>query len=133
MRKAARDQGFTLIEVIVAIAMLAFGLGSLLEGIALGWRGSRAAQMELSALQVAKARLEAAGIETPLTEGRWSGSTSDGFSWTLTCTRHVDERVTADLGIPTGYWTTVEVGWRPAPWSRPRSLVLASFRIGQVE
>lgn len=126
-----REQGFTLIETLVAIVVLSLAMVFLLEGLALGWRGWRAAQLEMAALQIAQARLAAAGIETPLFEGRAEGTTPDGFQWAVTTTRRAAPDQENVHLVPAGFWVVVEVAWRAGPWSRTRSLQLATFKLGR--
>ncbi|MCL4766558.1 MAG: prepilin-type N-terminal cleavage/methylation domain-containing protein [Hyphomicrobiaceae bacterium] len=125
---ARQEDGFTLIEIIVAIVVLSSVVVALLEGLSLGWRGARTAEMELAALSVAKARLASAGIETPLQEGRWTGTAADGFRWVVTAVREPAQD--APAAAPARYWVTVEVAWRAGPWSRTRSLELATLKLG---
>lgn len=128
---ARQDDGFTLIEVIVAIVVLAAVVVAMLEGLALGWRGVRAAEMELAALNFAKGRLARAGIESPLAEGRRSGTAADGLSWAVTTVRlPAPPDQDALAAAPVAYRVTVEVAWRAGPWSRARSLELTTVKIG---
>lgn len=130
---ARREDGFTLIETLVAIVVLSLALVALFEGLALGWRGTRAAQMEMAALQLAKSRLVAAGVETPLRDGHWSGTTSDGLTWAVTAARYSLSGQNVNSSVPPAYRVTVEVAWRAGQWGRSRTLQLSTLKLGALQ
>jgi general secretion pathway protein I len=80
---ARRPPGFTLLEVLVALAIGALALGALgaLVSEALGNVGH--AEEYIEATQRAQSRLEQVGTALPLTPGEQSGSDGGGFSWTV--------------------------------------------------
>ncbi|MCG2672812.1 prepilin-type N-terminal cleavage/methylation domain-containing protein [Bradyrhizobium sp. GCM10023182] len=68
-----RQRGFTLIEVLVAFAVLAIGLGALTAGIAAALRSDAKLQTKHILDRIAESRLEAAGRTTSLKNGRREG------------------------------------------------------------
>ncbi|PPD28397.1 MAG: hypothetical protein CTY20_10295 [Hyphomicrobium sp.] len=113
----SREAGFSLIETVVALAILALALGALYRNFDSGWRGVRRAEIEAEALEVAKSRLAATGIETPFVEGRQSGRTPDGVTWEVDVRRYVPARAqSAEVNAGTvgkvadAYWVTVRAG-----------------------
>ena len=66
---AGREDGFTLMETIVALIIFVACYVLIQQVLSLGWRGVSASQGELGALHVAQMRLAAAGVEAPLAEG----------------------------------------------------------------
>ena len=126
---AGADDGFTLIETIVALIIFVACYVLIQQGLALGWRGVSTSQGELKALHIAEARLAAAGVESPLSEGQQTGS-ENGYSWVVDVRRQTpefegDRRARAR---PTGYWVAVEVSWRDET-RRTRALELKSLKI----
>ncbi len=76
--------GFTLIEVLVALAIVVLALGSLLEIFSTSLRGVRRAEAYTEAVLLAESKLAAMGIETPLEEGGQRGRFDDRFRWRTT-------------------------------------------------
>ncbi|MBC9882119.1 prepilin-type N-terminal cleavage/methylation domain-containing protein [Bradyrhizobium sp. INPA01-394B] len=68
-----RQRGFTLIEVMVAFAVLAIGLGALTAGITAALRSDAKVQTRHVLDRIAESRLEAAGRATSLKSGRREG------------------------------------------------------------
>lgn len=78
-----RAQGFTLLEVLAAIALLAIafavGLGALGKAVQ---NGTRAAALN-TAVEHAQSLLAEQGLEAPLHEQTLTGQFDDGMAWTL--------------------------------------------------
>jgi general secretion pathway protein I len=134
-----RDGGFTLIEVLVSFAILVAAVSVLQGGFGGGWRGIRAADMETEALEIAKAKLAALGVETALEPGVTEGEAGDGFSWTSTIVQHeaapaIDANAdTAADQVPRGYWTTVQVRWNDGRGRDARQISLTTLKIRRLE
>jgi prepilin-type N-terminal cleavage/methylation domain-containing protein len=78
-----RDSGFTLVEAIVALAVLAVLSGTLLNLFSTALSSSRRAALLASATLLAQS--EVALAETgEWRDGVWSGETADGLRWTRT-------------------------------------------------
>jgi general secretion pathway protein I len=79
-----RDEaGFTLIEVLVAFAIVALVLASVYHAIAEAYRGEARAQVREQALAQARAHLETIGVEQQLAPGETTGSYATGMAWRL--------------------------------------------------
>ena len=79
-----RDEaGFTLIEVLVAFAIVALVLASVYHAITEAYRGEARAQVREQALAQARAHLETIGVEQQLAPGETTGSYSTGMAWRL--------------------------------------------------
>jgi general secretion pathway protein I len=78
------EAGFTLIEVVVAFAIVTIILAALYQAIAGAWRGYARVQVREETLALARAQLEAIGIEEPLQPGERTGTYATGVAWRLT-------------------------------------------------
>lgn len=81
-RSPPPDGGFTLIEVVAALAILAVVLGMAYRILGDGLGGVRRAEDRAAALAVAEARLAALGVEEPLVPGERTGVTA-GHAWRI--------------------------------------------------
>lgn len=93
MRPASRraPQGFMLIEVIVAFALLALALTFLLGSLSSAARQIRIADQSGRAALHAQSLLSQVGVGEPLQAGRRQGSLEDGrYRWTLDVSPYVD-------------------------------------------
>ena len=80
------QRGFALIEILVAFAILAIGLGAISAGIAVAMRSDGRTQTTRVALRLAQSRLETAGIVRPLAVGRSEGLAIPNYRWRETIT-----------------------------------------------
>lgn len=132
--RRARERGFTLIEVVVALALLGLVLAVLSDGLRTGLSSaSRAAAIE-PPLAVAQAKLAAVGITEPLATGTTRGEDARGLQWQLAVDEYDDSTLDAPAtdapGLPKLYRVTVTVTWQQG--GAPRSLSLATLRVGPV-
>lgn len=75
------ESGFTLVEVVVALAILAMSLGILLSVISNGIRQSDRAEKLARAGSLAQSLLAKLGTELPIQEGQIGGELAEGFRW----------------------------------------------------
>jgi general secretion pathway protein I len=80
------EQGFALLEILVAFVILALGLGAISTGVALAMRSDGRTQTGRVAFRVAQSRLEAAGFTEPLVPGHREGQIANNFRWQETIT-----------------------------------------------
>jgi prepilin-type N-terminal cleavage/methylation domain-containing protein len=84
------EAGFTLLEALVALAVLAIVGTAVLELAALGVRGVTRAGEEAQLARLAADLLETTdGLPAPPGEAR-SGTTNDGLSWQITSQRWIE-------------------------------------------
>jgi general secretion pathway protein I len=81
-----REDGFALLEVLVAFIVLAVGLGALFSGVATAIRTDGLMMSSRGAFRVAQSRLEAAGIADVLEEGQRAGIAANNYRWRETIT-----------------------------------------------
>jgi type II secretory pathway pseudopilin PulG len=79
-----RDAGFILVEVVVAFAIVTIILAALYQSVAGAYRGYARVQVREQTLALARAHLEAVGIEAPLDPGESTGTYATGVAWHLT-------------------------------------------------
>ena len=124
-----REKGFTLIEVVVAFALLSLILVTTFEIFSAGF--ARAAYLDdySRALVVAQSRLAAAGTEETLKEGEARGESEDHrFQWMVTIKRS-DEGTDPSKTPPSVYALyriDVTVAWRGSD-AREHSLGLSTL------
>lgn len=120
------QKGFSLLEVLVAFAILGVALGVLLQIFAGGMRNTALAEEYTQAALYAESILAAVGREAPLVAGEENGRINDKFAWRMMVTPYT-ESVPEDLpAIP--YRVSVEVFWKGTV--NTRSVVLDTLRLG---
>lgn len=89
----ARAAGFSLLEVLIAFALLAGGLTLLLGALSSAARNVGQAELRTRAVLHAESLLAAAGVAEPLPEGERSGQWEQGrYRWTLQVQPFVEPR-----------------------------------------
>jgi len=119
------SSGFTLIEVLVALAIAGLGLALLVAATSSGLESSVAAARYLQATSHAQSRLAQLGLTLPLKKGDYSGEEGDGFHWHV----HIADAISHASAGTALYPVTVTESWRNGP--RQKSLSLYSERVGQ--
>jgi prepilin-type N-terminal cleavage/methylation domain-containing protein len=127
-------RGFTLLEVLVALAIATLALGALFSATLTGLQSTQAASQYQQAVARARSHLTAAVHATPLTAGDWQGDDGGGFAWHLhvvpiarTVVRPISAAALNGIaGIPLSlYLVTVRITWRD------RQVRLETEQIGQ--
>ncbi|WP_158045300.1 type II secretion system protein [Skermanella pratensis] len=120
----ARRPGFSLIEVLVALAILGIALGAMMPRLSFGSLASERAERTEEAVMLAERLLVEVGRTIPMPSGTpVDGTTPDGFSWRLeTCCLRTMEDATgrSTAGIAD---IRVEVSWLSMRGSRNIALV----------
>ena len=83
----ARERGFTLLEVLAALMILALAFGALLRLVSSGLNGLGAAEDYASAVLLAESWLDGIGVEQPLGEGESTGAFNERFRWSASISR----------------------------------------------
>lgn len=117
--------GFTLIEVLVALAIAALGLGLLMAATGSGLESSVAAGRYTRAISHAQSRLAQIGLTLPLKRGESFGDEGDGFRWRV----HIDDPLAHGNGGSVAlYPVTVTESWQSG--AQQKKLSLYSERVG---
>ena len=128
-----RTSGFTLIEVVVAFALLTLVFAVGFEIFSGGLARAGALDERSRALEVARSHQAAAGMEEPLKEGQAQGEAADPrFRWTTTVTPY---EVTHDPALPPVrasyglYRVETRVDWQGAD-QKEHTISLATLQLG---
>jgi general secretion pathway protein I len=124
-------RGFTLIEVLVAMALLGIGLGALFELFSGGLRSARISEEYTKATWYGKARMEEILSGKDFSEGTTEGTFESGYAWTSEVKRATPassgQKEGDDSDLPVDlFQISVRVTWTSG--TRERSLELESFR-----
>ena len=122
--------GFTLVEVIVAIAILAVALTALSNAIGTGLRQTGQAEKMAEAGSLAQALLARLGPEIPIGERQEAGQLPNGFRWRSSSREFgdADDRMQWPISA---FTVSVEVLWDDGV--RERSFVLTTLRLAPKE
>jgi general secretion pathway protein I len=121
------EAGFTLVEVIVALAILALGLSVLLGSISGSLRQTANATRMAEASALAQSLLAGVGPDLQIKPEQRSGQFPNGYRWHLTMQPYggVREREEWPVGA---YQISTEVEWEEGVGSR--SYALTTLRLG---
>jgi len=123
-----RQAGFTLIEVLVAFAILAVALGALLPQVSQTLKSVDRLERRERAALIAEGRLDALGAEIPVRPGEFEGQTDDGYTWraVICCAPPMNA---APNPMPLHlYRVALSVGWTEA--GRPAEIAVQTERLG---
>lgn len=128
MRRRQSQRGFSLLEVLVAFAILAVSLGVLLGIFSRATSATIASAQYSQAATLAESLLTLTGQEIALEEGAVSGATESGFSWELTMFELdlSEEFPTTTLSVM-AYRVNATVLWFDA--GHPRRLMLSTLKL----
>jgi general secretion pathway protein I len=128
MRRIEQDRtktsGFTLVEVLVALAIAGLGLGLLVAATGSGLQSSVAAARATQAVSHAQSRLAQVGVTVPLKKGDYTGDGGEGFRWRV----HVADPQTHGNADVVLYPVTVTEEWQDG--GEQKRLSLYSERAG---
>ena len=129
MTRSARalPHGFTLVEVLVALAILALVSSFVFDGLSgsLSWQGR--AQHEEAAASLAETTLNRVGGDILLRNGRQSGEAVGGYAWQVDIGDYDDDQTTTGARV-SAHLIEVAVTWTDD--RVPRHFRLQSVRLG---
>jgi general secretion pathway protein I len=119
-----RAQGFTLLEVLVALIVFALVFGILAQILRTGLRQSASAETTAAASLLARSQLARVGTELALEVGEVEGE-ADGMRWRTAI--ELAEAASEDTELAT-YQVQVTVAWGDD--QAPQEVTLTTLRIG---
>jgi general secretion pathway protein I len=126
------DRGFTLLEVVVALAIAALALVGLFRAGSAGLFSVDTAARAEEAVQRAQSHLAAVGRDAALVEGEFTGDDGGGYRWTVRVRPMTARQSLAQDGISSATTTLfnveVAISW-PARGGE-RSVMLRTLRVG---
>jgi general secretion pathway protein I len=125
--RAEREAGFTLVEVIVALAMLSAGLGLLLGLISNGLRQTATAQRMAAAGSLAQSLMAEVGTVLAIGPEERSGQYPNGYRWHLVMQPYDGTNVIKEGSVRL-YRIVAEVAWDEGP--ERRIYALTTLRLG---
>ncbi len=124
------EAGFTVVEVVAALTILAMALGVLLNIMSNSVRQTGQAEAVAEAGSLARSLLAKAGTEWPLRDGEITGQSDRGFRWQLRIEPYGDGTERREWPVA-AHQVSAQVRWRDG--SEERSLVLTTLRLGPKE
>ena len=121
MKRVKSGRGFSLLEMLVALSILALSLGALYQAVSGATRNVRSDERYAYAVELARS-LVAVNAQVPISGLRESGSTEGGFNWVVQ-SWPIGRELTG-LGDGVLQDLEVEVAW--ADGSKSRRVVLNS-------
>ena len=109
-RSRSADRGFTLLEVLVAFAILAVSLAFLMHVIANVVGRTGEADARAGALQIAQSLVDRVGIDRPLEDGIADGESGSRYRWQLKIEPYGDEEDRENWPVA-AHEVTVTVSW----------------------
>ena len=122
--------GFTLIEVLVSLAIAAIGMALFLSATGMGLQNNAIADQYIQATRLAQSHLATVGLSLPLRPGVRSGDDEGGFRWQIRISAPLAQARSREeqSSSPMLYPVEVDESWQSG-FSR-REIALRSERLG---
>lgn len=131
MSASSKQQGFSLLEVLVAFVVMGLVVGVLLQLFGSSMRGVALSAEYSFAVQVAESRMAAIGNEIEVEEGSVSGEEKgSGYRWEVVMEALEPDEKMEKVPLPLQlYRVEVIVTWKSG--DKPREFHLSSLRFGE--
>ena len=120
-----KQNGFSLLEILIAFSILALSLGILLKIFSAGVNSAGVAEEYTAAIQIAQSAMAAAGVESPLQGGDTAGLMHKKYHWQVAVEPFQFAAANIDMaGMPaTLFKVIVTVNWNGAINGRQIQLI----------
>lgn len=127
--RAYRTQGFTLIEILVAVSILAICLVVILQLFSGALKSSRVSDEYTTGIFYAREKMEEILLTQGLTSGVQEGEFEDAYRWRAEIVR-IDQAEEEASKIPVDtFHITVEVSWRRGPAGEGKHFQLSTLKL----
>lgn len=103
------EQGFTLLEVLVALVILMLGIGAFYQAFGTGLGAEATAQGVQRSAEVATNLMAELGRVQMLQDGLTRGELPDGYRWTLRVEAFTPDQLDGQSAPVTGHFVTLDV------------------------
>ncbi len=124
-----RRDGFTLIEALVAFAILGLVMAQLLASAGGAASNESRADFLLRATRLGQSQLDALGVVSPIELGETSGRYDDGLMWSLVVQPHRVVNNAAGAGVAASYWARLTIARPTPPGAKRESLTLTTLKL----
>lgn len=122
-------KGFTLIEILVAMSILAISLVVVLQLFSGGLKSGRLSEEYTRGIFYAREKMDEILLAEKLTEGVISGEFDDGFKWRAEA-RHLDIAAAEDVRLPFGAFNIkVDVSWPEGEQEEAKHFVISAIKL----
>lgn len=131
LRLRNKNQGFSLLEILVAFSILTVSLGIVLKIFSTGMTTAQVTGDYTTAVQIAKNLLDTAGSESPLKLGEIKGSENKLYHWRVTVSQKTFTAPELDLhDLPVALFdVTAHVWWGGENKSDDRVVELHTLKL----
>lgn len=123
------ERGFTLLEVLVALTILAGALAVMFQVFSRSLETTADAQARTNAASLAQSLLARIGTEIPLKEGETTGVSDDGLQWRVRMSLYDPDRY-REMPLVQPYEVAVDVFWQAR--ARQQTLHLSTLRLATI-
>ncbi|MEQ1636941.1 MAG: type II secretion system protein [Methylococcales bacterium] len=136
LRLPNKENGFSLLEILVAFAILALSIGVLLNIFSRGLRTAIVSEETQQALAIAESQMARAGVDVALSEGSISGQVDGKYTWSIQGTPYIIPVPKSDIVAPqplevSAFNVQVRVEWQEGQDNK--EFVLNSVRLAKIQ
>lgn len=125
-----RQAGFSLLEVLVAFAILAISIGVLMQVFSNSMRAASVTRHYSNALIIAESQLAKAFSESPLEAGSDSGIVDDFYHWDLSVSPYLPPVEGYEKALFLPFQASIMVSWGEGS-NQQRSITLDTLNLGR--